>query len=191
MARFTTDNVERARETISRYPASRSALLPLLYLAQEQDGWVDDDAMRHIAELLDLTPAAVLGTCSFYTMFKREPVGRHLVSVCTNIACLLNGGLELLEHAEERLGIVHGETTVDGEFTLEEVECLADCDRAPCLQVNYRFFGNVTDAEFDQLVDDLRAGRLRETVPVHGVLNRESPPPVAVRHADTPHGAED
>jgi NADH-quinone oxidoreductase subunit E len=191
MARLTQENVERAREIISRYPASRSALLPLLYLAQEQDGWIDDSAMEHIGELLDLTPAQVLGTCSFYTMFKRQPVGRYLVSVCTNIACLLNGGYELLEHAEARLGVVVDETTPDGEFTLEEVECLADCDRAPCLQVNYRFFGNVTDDDFDRLVDDARAGRLAETVPVHGVLNREPPPPVSVRHADTQHGAGD
>ncbi|MCU1462676.1 MAG: nuoE [Acidimicrobiales bacterium] len=191
MARLTQENVERAREIISRYPASRSALLPLLYLAQEQDGWIDDSAMEHIGDLLDLTPAQVLGTCSFYTMFKRQPVGRHLVSVCTNIACLLNGGYELLEHAEARLGVVVDETTPDGEFTLEEVECLADCDRAPCLQVNYRFFGNVTHDDFDRLVDDLRAGRLAETVPAHGVLNREQPPPVSVRRADAPHGAGD
>lgn len=190
MARLNAENIERARETISRYPASRSALLPLLYLAQEQDGWIDEDAMRHIGELLDLTPAEVYGTATFYTMFKLQPVGRHLVSVCTNIACLLNGGLELLEHAESRLGVVAGETTADGEFTLEEVECLADCDRAPCLQVNYRYVGHVTDADFDRLVDDLRAGALRDTVPVHGVLNREQPPPVAVRHADTPHRAD-
>jgi NADH-quinone oxidoreductase E subunit len=185
---LTNDNVERAREIISRYPSSRSALLPLLYLAQEQDGWVTEDAMRHIGELLDITPAEVFGTCSFYTMFKREPVGRHLISVCTNIACLLNGGYELLEHAEQTLGIVTDATTADGEFTLEEVECLADCDRAPCLQVNYRFFGNVSNDDFNRLVDDLKAGRLSETVPAHGVLNREQAPPVAIRHADTPHG---
>jgi len=191
MTRLSTENVERAREIISRYPSSRSALLPLLYLAQEQEGWISDDAMRHIGELLDITPAEVLGTCSFYTMFKRQPVGKHLVSVCTNIACLLNGGYELLEHAESRLGIVPDETTADGEFTLEEVECLADCDRAPCLQVNYRFFGHVSADDFDRLVDDLRAGRLAETVPAHGIMNREQLPPVAVRHAETPHGTGD
>src|SRR5947207_11525512 len=138
MTRLSTENVERAREIISRYPSSRSALLPLLYLAQEQEGWISDDAMRHIGELLDITPAEVLGTCSFYTMFKRQPVGKHLVSVCTNIACLLNGGYELLEHAESRLGVGPGGTTADGEFTLEEVECIALCGNAPCMTINWR-----------------------------------------------------
>jgi NADH-quinone oxidoreductase E subunit len=159
---------------MGRYPSSRSALLPLLHLAQEQDGYVAEDAMTHIAELLDVTPADVLGTASFYTMFKREPVGTYLVSICTNIACLLDGGLELLEHAEESLDVHSGDTTADGGFTLEEVECLAHCDRAPCLQVNYRFFGPVSPEDFDRLCDDLRAGRLDRDVAHHGVLSRDT-----------------
>jgi NADH:ubiquinone oxidoreductase subunit E len=118
----------------------------------------------------------VLGTASFYTMFKREPVGTYLVSVCTNIACLIDGGYELLEHAEESLGVKPDGTTADGVFTLEEVECLAHCDKAPCLQVNYRFFGPVTPNGFDELCDDLRAGRLDRDVPRHGVINRETRP---------------
>ena len=130
------------------------------------------DAIAHIAELLDLTAAEVLGTASFYDMIFTHPVGRHLVSVCTNIACLLNGGYELLEHAEERLGVTPGGTTTDGEFTLEEVECIALCGNAPCMTVNWRFFGDVTAEKFDRLVDDLRAGRLADTIPPHGTLNR-------------------
>ena len=176
MARLEPERVHRAAEIIGRYPSSRSALLPLLYLAQEQDGYLTDDAMEHIAELLEITPAEVLGTASFYTMFKREPVGTYLVSVCTNIACLIDGGYELLEHAEETLGVKPDGTTADGVFTLEEVECLAHCDKAPCLQVNYRFFGPVTPNGFDELCDDLRGGRLDRDVPRHGVLNRETRP---------------
>jgi|SRR5581483_323537 len=172
MARFSATNVERARSTIALYPHARSALIPLLHLAQEQDGWVDEAAMEHIAELVGVTPAEVLGTASFYDMIFTEPVGRHLVSVCTNIACLLNGGVELLEHAEKTLGVKAGVTTADGEFTLEEVECIALCGDAPCLAVNWRFFGKVTPAAFDTLVDDLRAGRLTEDVPPHGTLSR-------------------
>jgi NADH-quinone oxidoreductase subunit E len=172
VARLTAANVERARDTIALYPHSRSALIPLLHLAQEQDGWVDEAAMTHIAELLELTPAEVLGTASFYDMIFTEPVGRHLVSVCTNIACLLNGGYELLEHAEKTLGVTPGATTADGEFTLEEVECIALCGQAPCLAVNWRFFGNVTHDRFDQLAGDLRAGRLADDVPPHGTLSR-------------------
>src|SRR5256885_2756117 len=136
MARLAPDLVERARHTIALYPQPRSALIPLLHLAQEQDGWLTEDAMGHIAELLELTPAEVYGTATFYDMLFTEPVGRHLISICTNIACLLNGAYELLEHAEESLGVKAGATTPDGEFTLEEVECLALCGAAPCLTVN-------------------------------------------------------
>ena len=171
MARFTAENEATAREIIGRYPRPKSALTPLLHLAQEQDGWVTDDAMCHIAELLDLTPSEVLGTCSFYEMFKREPVGRYLVNVCTNISCMLVGGDELLEHAEQRLGVRPGTTTDDGLFTLEDVECIAACTEAPCLQVNYRYFYRVTPDDFDRLVDDLRASRL-DDIPPHGTLHR-------------------
>ena len=99
-----------------------------------------------------------------------------LTSVCTNIACLIDGGIELLEHAEQSLGVRPEGTTADGSFTLEEVECLAHCDKAPCLQVNYRFFGPVTPDDFDRLCVDLRAGRLDRDVPRHGVLDREPRP---------------
>ncbi len=105
-------------------------------------------------------------------MFFTHPVGTYLVSVCTNIACLLNGGQELLEHAEETLGVQAGGTTEDGKFTLEEVECIALCGNAPCLAVNWRFFGDVTQDDFSALVDDLGAGRLADTVPPHGTLSR-------------------
>jgi NADH-quinone oxidoreductase E subunit len=170
--RLNAENVQRARDLIAIYPRPRSALIPILHIAQEQDGWLTEDAMEHVAELLGLTSAEVYGTASFYDMLFTEPVGRHLVSICTNIACLLNGGYELLEHAEETLGVKPGGTTPDGEFTLEEVECIADCGRAPCLAVNWRFFGNVTNDDFDTLLGDLRSGALRETVPPHGTLNR-------------------
>ena len=172
MARLTKENEARARATIALYPQARSAMLPLLHLVQEQNGYLTEEGMAHVAELLDLTPVEVYGTASFYDMFFTHPVGTYLVSVCTNIACLLNGGYELLEHAEERLGIQAGDTTADGRFTLEEVECIALCGNAPCLTVNWRFFGDVTDDKFDELVDNLAAGRLSETVPPHGTLSR-------------------
>ena len=172
MTRLSADRVERARETIALYPHPRSALIPLLHLAQEQDGHLTEDAMAHIGELLDLTPAEVYGTASFYDMLFTEPVGRYLVSICTNIACMLEGGYELLEHAEASLGAKPGVTTRDGMFTFEEVECIADCGRAPCLAVNWRFFGEVTPASFDRLIASLRAGELASEVPPHGTLSR-------------------
>ncbi|MGH9153907.1 MAG: NADH-quinone oxidoreductase subunit NuoE, partial [Acidimicrobiales bacterium] len=172
MARLSADNEKRAREVIALYPQARSALIPVLHVAQEQDGWLTPESIEHVAELLGLTAAEVYGTATFYDMLFTHPVGRHLVSVCTNIACLLSGGHELLEHAEQALGVRAGGTTEDGELTLEEVECLALCGEAPCLTVNWRFFGNVTDERFDALVADLRAGRLADQVPPHGTLCR-------------------
>ena len=107
MSRFSDANLVTAREIISRYPVKKSALIPLLHLAQEQDGHVTDDAMRHIAELTDTTPAEVKGTGSFYEMFKFHPVGTYMVNVCTNLSCQLLGGEELLEHAEKTLSLIH------------------------------------------------------------------------------------
>ena len=114
MSRLTADNTRRARDLIALYPQARSALIPIMHIAQEQDGYVTEDAMIHIAELLDLTSAEVRGTVTFYDMLFTEPVGKYLVSICTNIACLLNGGYELLEHAEDTLEVSAGGTTTDG-----------------------------------------------------------------------------
>jgi NADH-quinone oxidoreductase subunit E len=172
MPRFTSENTAVADDIIARYPRPRSALIPLLHLAQEQDGYLTDEAMEHIAELVDVTPAEVLGTASFYEMFKREPVGDYVVTVCTNISCLLVGGEELLHHLEHRLGVKAGSTTPDGKFTLEDVECLAACTEAPCMQVNYRYVHRVELDEVDELLDDLRAGKLAHEVPRHGTLSR-------------------
>ena len=169
MPRLSPESLEIAYEILARYPVKKSALIPLLHLAQEQDGWVADDAMEHIAELVDCTPAEVIGTCTFYEMFKREPVGKYVINICTNIACQILGGEELLHHAEHSLGIKAGATTEDGLFTVEDVECIAACTEAPCLLVNYRYFHRITHDEFDQVVDDLRAGR-RQDIPPHGTL---------------------
>jgi len=171
MTRFTPDFLSIAEEILSRYPVKKSALIPLLHLAQEQSGYVSEDAMQHIAELVEVTPAEVLGTCSFYEMFKREPVGKFLVNICTNISCQLLGAEELLHHAERALKIKPGGTTDDGLFTLEDVECLAACTEAPCLQVNYRYVNKVSSADFDKLITDLRTGT-RSDIPQHGTLGR-------------------
>jgi len=156
MARFTGANELLAREIVARYPRPKSATIPLCHLAQEQDGYLADDAMVHIAELVGVTPAEVLGTASFYEMFKREPVGKYVVNICTNISCLLMGGQELLEHAEKTLGIGSGGTTTDGMFTVEDVECIAACTEAPACQVNYRYVHKVSNDDFEQLVADLK-----------------------------------
>ena len=172
MARLTHDNLLRARSLVALYPQKRSALVPILHVLQEQDGYLTPDGIEHVAELLDLTPAEVRGTASFYEMFHLEPVGKYVVAVCTNVACMLEGSYELLEHMEESLGVHPGGTTDDGAFTLEDAECLALCGNGPCLTVNWRYFGDMTPERWDALAEDLRAGRLDGEVPPHGTLCR-------------------
>jgi len=172
VARLNQDNLAQARSLVDLYPRKRSALVPLLHLLQAQDGYLSPDGIEHVAELVELTPAEVRGTASFYDMFHLEPTGRYLVAVCTNIACMLAGAYELLEHIEESLGVHPGATTPDGTFTLEDAECLALCGNAPCLAVNWRYFGDMTPEAWDSLAEDLRAGRLDDEVPPHGTLCR-------------------
>ena len=169
---LSEDILQRARRLVELYPHRRSALVPICHLAQEQDGWLTPQAVEEIAELVGVTPAEVYGTASFYDMLRTEPTGKYLVSICTNIACMLRGAYELMEHAEKHLSIRSGGTTADGNFTLEEAECLADCGRAPCLQVNHRFFGDVTPEAFERITADLVAGKLSDDVPQHGTLVR-------------------
>jgi NADH-quinone oxidoreductase subunit E len=179
MSRLSDANIELANDIIRRYPRPKSALIPLLHLAQEQDGYVSDAAMVHLAELVGVTPAEVKGTCTFYEMFKLHPVGTYMLNICTNISCQLNGGEELLEHAEQSLGIRAGGTTDDGMFTIEDVECIAACTEAPCIQVNYRYGLRLTTNDFDDIVSALRAGNTHdklitanpgEPIPSHGTL---------------------
>ena len=128
--------------------------------------------MIEIAEIVGVTPAEVRGTATFYDMLHTDSVGRYVVGVCTNIACLLAGGDELLAHAEASLGVRAGGTSEDGLFTLEETECLADCDIAPCVQVNHRYVRTTTPEALDSLVAELRAGERGEEIPPHGTLIR-------------------
>lgn len=170
MTRLTDANVSLAKEIIARYPRPKSALIPLLHLAQEQDGHLTDDAMAHIAELIGHTPAEVLGTATFYEMFKFAPVGTYLVNICQTMSCQLLGADELMHHAESTLGIRAGGTTADGLITLEHAECQAACTEAPCLQVNYRHRYRVTNDDLDALFDQLRSGALESEIPPHGTL---------------------
>jgi NADH-quinone oxidoreductase subunit E len=153
MAVLTDDNRARARDIVAQYPQARSAIMPLAYLAQDQEGWVSPDAIEEIAEFTGVSAAEVQGTVSFYTMFKRRPCGRVLVSVCTNVTCLVVGGPELLEHMERVYA-------TDDDVTVEEVECLAACGGAPAMQVNYEFHERLTPQAAEAIVDDYKAGRL-------------------------------
>jgi NADH-quinone oxidoreductase subunit E len=150
---FSDANLVRAREIVTRYPRPKSAILPLAHLAQDQDGWLTNEAMEEIAALTGVTPAEVQGTCSFYTMFKRRRCGSLVVSVCTNVTCLVTGGPEILDALTQRYGD-------DDSVTVEEVECLAACGGAPALQVNYEYHEHVTPTSAAQIVDDYKSGSL-------------------------------
>ena len=149
-----------------RYPFKRSALIPMMMYAQDEYGCVSDEMIAEIARRLDLRTVQVEETLEYYSMLHRKPMGKHHVQICTNVACMLRGGTELLEAAKKRLEIGHKETTADGVFSLEEVECIGACTGAPALQVNYDFFENVTPLKFDRLIEDLDAGRKTTPEPV-------------------------
>jgi NADH-quinone oxidoreductase subunit E len=172
MSRLNEANTILAKEIIGRYPKARSATIPLLHLSQQQNGYVTQEAMSHIAELVGASAAEILGTATFYEMFKFEPVGKYLVNICGTMSCQLLGADELMHHAEHRLGVKAGGTTSDGLFTLEHAECQAACTEAPNMQVNYRHCHRMTTNAFDQLIDDLAAGRLDGEIPAHGTLAR-------------------
>jgi NADH-quinone oxidoreductase subunit F len=150
----------------NRYPVKRSALIPMMMYAQDEYGCVSDEMIAEIARRLDLRTVQVEETLEYYSMLHRKPMGKHHVQICTNVACMLRGGTELLEAAKKRLEIGHKETTADGVFSLEEVECIGACTGAPALQVNYDFFENVTALKFDRLIEDLDAGRKTTPEPV-------------------------
>ena len=151
MTYFSEPNRVVAKEIVARYPRPKSAILPLAHLAQDQDGWLSPEAMDEIAELTGVTPAEVQGTCSFYTMLKRRPCGKLVVSVCTNVTCLVTGGPEILEHLEQRYAS-------DADVTVEEVECLAACGGAPSMQVNYEYHERLTVESAEAAVEKYRTG---------------------------------
>ncbi len=145
----------RIQELIKKYPQKRSALIPALYVVQEEFGYIPEPATEPVAELFGLSPAEIKEVITFYTMFYRAPVGRHVLQVCTNISCMLWQADDLLNYLKAKLGIEVGETTADGKFTLLEVECIGACEAAPALQDNYNFHVNLSKEKIDRLLESL------------------------------------
>jgi len=162
----------QCEEIIARYEHSRSALLPLIHLFQEHEGYASPQAQYAVAKMLSLTPAIVESTVSFYTLFFRRPVGKYVLQVCRGLACALNGAEDVMAYFREKLGIGHLETTEDGTFSYEEVECLAACDRASCMQVNLEFVYDLTPAMIDEMIDAMRGG----TYAVPPLVQTRKPP---------------
>ncbi|MCB1161807.1 MAG: NADH-quinone oxidoreductase subunit NuoE [Candidatus Krumholzibacteriia bacterium] len=140
---------------VALYPDPRSALLPLLHLVQREQGWVSPEAMRWVAERLELTPAMVEGVTTFYTMYNTRPVGKHLIQLCRTLSCELRGSLDIRAHLKARLGIGPGETSADGRFTLVEVECLGACGTAPAMMVGEDYHENLTSERVDAILSEL------------------------------------
>jgi NADH-quinone oxidoreductase E subunit len=149
---LTKENLERIEKLRPLYPSVKALTLPVLWIVQEQNGWVSEESMKEVAELLNVPLSHVYGAVSFYTMFNRKPVGRYHIQVCTNISCQLLGSGTIMSHLCQKFGIKPGETTPDGQFTLSEVECLGSCGTAPMMQVNNDFHENLTIAKLDGLI---------------------------------------
>ncbi len=143
-------------ELIARYPLKRSAMVPLLLYAQDEAGCVSEEVIAEVARRVDVRPIEVIEVVGYYSMLHRKPLGKYNFQVCTNISCMLRGADEVFEHCSNKLGIKHKQTTADGRFSLEEVECLGACCGAPATQVNYDFYENLTPAKVDAVIDELK-----------------------------------
>ena len=154
--RFSEEFEARFTEMLGHYPTRRSALVPTLLYAQDEIGSLTDEVIAELAGRLDLTDLEVRNVISYYSMLTTKPRGKYNVQVCTNIACMLRGGEELLDHCKKKLGIGNKGTTPDGMFSLEDVECIGACSWAPAVQVNYDFHENLTNAKMDQVLDEYK-----------------------------------
>ena len=154
--KFSPEFEQRFAEMLTHYPTKRSALVPTLLYAQDEAGALTDEVIAELAQRLDLTEFEVRNVISYYSMLTTKPRGKYNVQVCTNIACMLRGGEELLDHCKKKLGIGHKGTTQDGLFSLEEVECIGGCSWAPAIQVNYDFHENLTIERMDQVLDEYK-----------------------------------
>lgn len=150
---FSAETLEKMKSTLELYPDRRSALLPILHMAQAEIGWLPEEAMEEVAELIGIPPIKVYEVITFYTMFHQRPIGRHHIQLCTNISCHLLGADHLLRCLERKLGIKVGQTTPDMKFTLDEVQCLGACEQAPVMQLNDEYMGNLTEAKLDEIIE--------------------------------------
>jgi NADH-quinone oxidoreductase subunit E len=152
---LTEENQKKVEDLRKRYPTSQALLLPVLWMVQEQEGYISESSMKYVAALLQIPYGHILGVVSFYTMLHHKPRGRHHIEVCTNISCMLRGSGKILEHIEQRLGIKVGETSTDKKWTLSEAECLGSCGTAPMLALGEEYYENLTLEKVDKLIDSL------------------------------------
>lgn len=153
--KFTEANLKKLEDIKSRYPNTHSALLPVLWMAQDQFGWISVEVMEYIGKLLKIPLEHILGVVKFYTMYNSKPAGKYQIQVCTNVSCMLRGAYDVMNYITNKLNIKPGETTNDGLFTVTEVECLGSCHTAPMMQVNNYFEENLTNEKIDKLIENM------------------------------------
>jgi NADH-quinone oxidoreductase subunit E len=153
---FSPAALDKFNEIVARYPKKEAAMLPVLYLAQQEFGFIGPEAIDYVAKLMDQPPARVYGVVSFYTMFNMKPIGRHHIQICRTLPCALRGAERVTTKLKQTLGIEPGQTTPDGRFTLSEVECLASCGTAPMMQVNDDYYENLTENKISEILDSLK-----------------------------------
>ncbi len=153
---FSQETLKQFDEVVSRYPEKKSAILPVLYMAQKEFGHLSQEAIEYVANLMDIPAAHLYGIVTFYTMFNMKPVGRHHLQVCRTIPCALLGSERIINYLKKKLGINLGETTPDGKFTLSEVECLASCGTAPVMQVNDDYCENLSEEKIEKIFENLK-----------------------------------
>ena len=156
MISFTQENQRKFEHLLTRYPNKKAALLPTLWLVQEQYGFISRDAMEFVAKILDLAPAHVYSVVTFYTMYHQKPVGKNHIQVCRTLSCALNGGEKILDHLKTKLKVKENEVTLDGKFSVCGVECLASCGTAPAVMINEKYYENLSIEKVDKLLNELK-----------------------------------
>lgn len=159
MQLFDGNELKKVAEIKAKYPESKAALLPVLWMVQEKQGWISQEAMQYVGGLLGIPYEHILGVVTFYTMFNNKPKGKYHLQICTNVSCMLRGGYELFNFVSDKLGIKNNETTGDGLFTIEEVECLGSCGTSPMMQVNNKdYYENLTTEKVENIINNFKTG---------------------------------
>ncbi len=154
--KFTEENLKKIDEIIKKYPVKRPAVMPVLYIAQEQNGWISQEVMLEVAKILDMHPEEVLGIVTFYTMYYQKPMGKYHIQVCTNVSCMLRGAYEIYDRVKDKLGIGNMQVTGDKIFSLEEVECMGSCGTAPMIAVNEDYYENLSKEKVEEILESLK-----------------------------------
>jgi len=155
--KFTQENLDKIKDILKKYPTKKAAVMPVLYLGQEQNSWISKEVMVEVATVLEITEEEVFGVVTFYTMFYEKPVGQKHFQVCTNVSCMLKGGYDIYNQVKEKLGLENWGVSEDKRFSLEEVECMGSCGTAPMIAVNEDYYENITQEKVNEIIESLKS----------------------------------